>query len=105
MLDFILSSLPFPSAETYFLQPPQGVYGIWGDRITADGSDFDNEMRTHNVTLELYEPISTESPAAHKALQELLDENGIPWQKSDRMWFSEERRLCTTYTFSFSEGR
>lgn len=105
MLEEIIRELPFPVAETYFLQPPGGVHAIYGDRISADGSDFDNEIRTHYITLELYEPLTGQSPSAHAALQEALDSNGIPWNKSERMWFADERLLCTTYTFNYTERR
>ena len=103
VLEDILYKIPFPCAETAFRQPPTGVYGIYGERISADGSDYDNEVADHTVTLELYEPVDAQDPAAHTALRELLDSYGFAWQKDYRMWYNDVQRLCTTYIFSYKE--
>lgn len=105
LLTEILAALPFPTAETYFTQQPSGVFGVYGDKIVADGSDFDNEVRTHFVTLDLCEPLFNPQPSAHDALQSVLDDNGIPWTKSERMLWQDERLFYATYTFNFTERR
>lgn len=103
MIDDILREAGIPGRETLFIDPPGGVFAAWGDEIDADGSDYGNEVHRHHYTLELFEPRDTSGNAAHKALQGVLDVNGIHYRKQARIFYEDLQYFCTTYTFEVVE--
>lgn len=105
MLKTILDALGLPEAETFHVQQPEGAFIAWGLEVDAEGSDYDNELRTYSASLELYEPVEEQAPKAHARLQELLDEYGLPWKKAERVYILELRLLMTSYTFEYTERR
>jgi len=50
LMDDILREAGIPGRETLYIDTPGGCYVSWGDEITADGSDFCNEVYTHRYT-------------------------------------------------------
>lgn len=103
LIEEILSEAGIPAAETLFLEPPDGVFAVWGDEVEAEGSDFRNEVATHNYTLEVYEPRDAQSPKAHRSLQEILNINGIEFHKGARIFYQDIQYFCTTYSFGVVE--
>lgn len=104
-VDSLLLEAEIPGGETFFPSQPSQTYAAWGVEISADGSDFDNELRRYQVTLELYELMDVPDPAAHKRLQTVLDEYGLPWHKEPRMVELTLRLYFTTYTFEYVTRR
>lgn len=103
--DAILEAAGIPGGETYWPEQPDETFAAWGEEIEADGSDYDNELRTHNVTIELYELMDDPSPEAHTALQAALDAAGAPWRKQAREVDLTLRLFMTIYTYSFLSRR
>lgn len=91
--------------ETVYLQAPAHTHACWGDRITADGSDYGNEIRTHDYTLELYELPDAPDPDAHARLCDVLDAEGIAWTKEPRVYLLDTQLFMTTYSFRCTERR
>lgn len=105
MIEEILEESGIESAETYFLQQPQGTFLTWGDTITVDGSDYDNEIYSHDVVFELFETPDAPDPAAHERLQAAMNAVPVRWTKEPRVWLQDVQLFMTTYTFSFQERR
>ena len=105
MIEELLTMAEIRHAETCFLQDPGEPHAVWHDAITADGSDFGNEVYRHRYTVELCEPYAAQSPEAHAALRQVLDDNGIPWTKGIRMFYTDLQYFVTKYDFEYTERR
>lgn len=103
LIDDILREAELPGQETMYIDPPGGVFCAWSDEIEADGSDFCNEVAEHNYTVELFEPRDAQRPDKHRALQGVLNNNGIPYHKSERIFYEDIQYFITTYTFGVVE--
>jgi hypothetical protein len=102
MLSDITTATGIPFRETQWVgKPPAETYGIWMDDVTADGSDFENRIFTHDTTLELYEP--KPDPEAEKSLEDWLNARGLKWTKQARYWITEALRYQVVYDFSYTE--
>ena len=87
-------------------QKPLGTpYGVYMDEVEAGGADGVNCLRTHNLTLEVYSPTANDADAIETAVEDALDERGIPWTKQGRYWLPEEQRYQEIYEFSYNEKR
>ena len=104
-VDLLLAAAKIPGGETLILSQPEETYAAWGEEIYADGSDYDNELRKHEVIIELYELMDTPDPAAHKRLQAALDQFGLSWHKAPRVIELTSRLFLTTYTFEYVTRR
>ena len=104
-VDRLLAEADILGGETFFSSQPIKTYAAWGEEISADGSDFDNELRRHNITIELYELMDAPDPAAHERLQAVLDEHALPWRKSQRLIELSLRLYFTTYEFEYLTRR
>lgn len=104
-VDELLREAEIPGGETFFAEQPEETYAAWGDEISAEGSDYDNELRRHEITLELYELMDAPDPEAHQRLQDALDSYGLPWHKEPRMVELTLRLYFTTYTFEYVTRR
>ena len=92
----------FPAAKR-FISTPRAA--SWGDEITADGSDFCNELYTHRYTAYLFQPRDAADDSAREALQSVLDANGIRFTRQPRIFYEDLQLFCTTYTFDVVERR
>lgn len=103
--DEILTAAGIPGGETYWPEQPRKTFSAWGEEIEADGSDYDNKIRTHNITIELYELMDAPDPQAHTALQDALDDEALRWRKQPREVDLTLRLYMTIYTYSFLTRR
>lgn len=104
-VDALLQEAEILGGETFFPEQPVKTYAAWGDEIDASGSDIDNELRRHEVTIELYELMDVPDPDAHARLQAVMDRYGLPWHKEPRMVELTLRLYFTTYTFEYVTRR
>lgn len=103
--DTILASAGIVGGETYWTMQPSQTFAAWGDETNAGGSDFDNEIRSHEITIELYELMDSPDPNAHKSLQAALDACGLSWRKRPREVDIQLRLYMTIYTYHYTERR
>ena len=107
MIKNILTAAGFIENETFrrsrFLQPPAGTYAVYMDDVETDGPDGLNRIKTHNYTVELYEP--TPDDAAEAAIEAALDSAGMRWTKQDRYWLQDEQLYQVVYDFIYIEKR
>ncbi len=107
----ILSAAEIQHAETLFPRgQPEGVFAVYGDRISADGSDERLSLLEHDVTVELYEPAEWAGREERDRLIDVLDEyyeDGLvqSWDCEMRVWLEDVRLFLTTYHFSYLERR
>jgi len=102
-VDQILEKAEIPGGETYWPEQPDGTFAAWGETVTADGSDYGNELQHHDIELELYEPMDQEDYEARRRLQKTLNSEKLHWRKEPRVLDLQLRLLMTTYTFSYTE--
>lgn len=103
MIDTILSAAGIPAKAARYADPPKHTYAVYFDDVTADGADGRNLIRTHSVTVELYEP--KRDAAAEAAIEAELDAQGIPWTKQAAYWLSSVQRYQVVYEFDYYEKR
>lgn len=104
MLTKITTATAIPFRETQWVgKPPAETYGILLDEVTAEGSDFENRIFTHDTTLELYEP--KQDPEAEQAVEAWLNAEGHKWTKQSRYWLTESQRYQVIYEFSYIEKK
>lgn len=107
MIKNILTAAGLVEYETFrrsrFPAPPAGSYAVYFDDVETDGSDFENLLKIHNYTVELYE--SAPDDALEEAIEAALDAQGIRWTKQDRYWLQEEQRYQVIYEFEYIEKR
>lgn len=99
MIKKILTPTGIPYKETMFSRAPAKTYAVYFDDVDADGSDHDNQIFTHNITVELYEP--KPDPAAESAIEAELNARGLKWTKQSRYWIADAQRYQVIYEFTY----
>lgn len=100
MTEEVLKAAGVPFQPARYPNPPAELtYAVYFDDVTADGADLSNDIFTHDVTVELYEP--EQDPAAEAAVEAQLNARGIPWTKQARYWLESIQRYQTVYEFSY----
>lgn len=103
MVNTILKTAGVTYRQTRFQQPPRGTYAVYMDDVTTDGPDGLNLIKTHDITVELYEP--TPDDATEEALEAAMDAAGVRWTKQDRLWLQDVQRYQTIYEFTYYTKR
>lgn len=91
--------------ESRHQKPLSTPYGVYMDAVEAGGADGVNCLRLHEYTLEVYSPTANDADEIETAIEDALDERGIPWTKQGRYWLTEEQRYQEIYEFSHIEKR
>jgi len=110
MVDKILTAAQIEHAETVFIEQPEGVFAVYGDRITADGSDERLHFLQHDVVVELYEPAQwvgrEERERLISALNQAYKDGRIEaWECEVRIWLQDMQLFMTTFNFSYYTRR
>lgn len=110
MVNKILGAAGIPHAETLFLQQPEGVFAVWGDKIESSGSDDSLDLLYHEVLVELYEPAEHDGREERAALIAALDDAYQrcvigKWDCDMRIWLDDVRLFMTSFHFSYTERR
>jgi hypothetical protein len=58
---------------------------------------------THDVMVELYEPVT--DPDSEARLEAQLNARGLQWTKQDRYWLQNVQRYQVIYEFNYNEKR
>ena len=87
--------------ETRFLKPPKTTYAVFMDSFTRRGADGLNLIKEHDYTIELYSYAPDSNAEAN--IEKILDDLGIEYEKSDRVWIQEEQLYEVVYTFDYIE--
>ena len=74
---------------------------MYTDDVSTDGPDGIPALRTHALTLELYE--AAPDDAAEATVETALAARGLQWDKQDRYWLQDEQRYQVVYEFEFTE--
>lgn len=108
MINDILTAAGVLYQHGRFLRMPAETHAIVFDDITSSGADRVPTLRagaprilTHDVTVELYEPIPDDEK--EEAIEAELDAAGVEWTKQDRYWIAEAQRYQVIYEFSYTE--
>ena len=108
MINDILTAAGVLHQPGRFLRIPDETYAIVFDDITSSGADRVPSLRTgapriltHDVTVELYEPIPDDEK--EEAIEAELDAAGVEWTKQDRYWIAEAQRYQVIYELSYTE--
>ena len=104
MVDKILTGAGFVLNKTYketrFLSPPKDTsYAVYSKAIESRGSDFKNEIKDIDISIELYE--YSPDPEAEARIEAQLDSYGIEYTKQPRYWISAEQLYQVIYDFSY----
>lgn len=100
MINTILKATGIPFKETMFPRAvPDKTYAVYMDDVEVDGSDYENLMQTHSITIELYEP--KPDPKAEQTLEGQLNARGIKWAKQSRYWIPDAQRYQVIYEFTY----
>lgn len=101
-LDVILDKAGIQHRQVVFRKPPRSTYAVTFDDVSNEESaDLVNNIRTHDVRIELYE--YTRDNDARTALEAVFDTEGIKWERTEAVWLSTEQMYETDYTFTFYE--
>lgn len=103
MITQILTDAGVEFRRSRFPQPPAGTYAVYTDDVSADGADHVNCIRTHNITVELYELVPDDN--AEAGVESAIDARGIHWDKHDRYWLQDVQRYQVVYEFTYIEKR
>lgn len=104
MVDTILTAAGVQYRRGRFLRPPKGTYAVYTDDKSTDGSDGAEALVvTHDVTVELYEPLPDDKTEA--AIEEAITAAGLLWTKQDRYWLDSEQLYQIVYEFTYYEKR
>ena len=87
--------------ETRFLKPPKTTYAVFMDSFTRRGADNFNLIKEHDYTIELY--CYAPDPEAEARIEKSLDDLGIEYEKTERLWIQEEQLYEVVYTFNSIE--
>lgn len=87
--------------ETRFLKPPKSTYAVYMDSFTGRGADGLNLIKDHSYTIELY--CYAPDPEAEKNIENSLDDLGLEYSKSERIWIESEQLYQVVYDFNFIE--
>ena len=100
MINSILKATGIPFKETMFPRAvPDKTYAVYMDDVEVGGSDYENLVQTHNITVELYEPKA--DPNAEAAIEAQLNANGLHYSKQARYWIPEAQRFQVIYEFTY----
>lgn len=100
MIKDILKATGLPFEETMFLRAvPAKTYAVYMDDVETDGSDLENLLYYHNITVELYEPKA--DPKAEADLEAQLNKRGLKWTKQARYWIPDAQRFQVIYEFTY----
>ena len=100
MIISILKATGIPFKETMFPRVvPDKTYAVYMDDVEVDGSDYENLVQTHNITVELYEPKA--DPKAEAAIEAQLNAAGLHYSKQARYWIPEAQRYQVIYEFTY----
>jgi hypothetical protein len=105
MINEIAKAAGLELREARHPKPLSMSYGVYMDEVEAGGADGVNCLRTHNYTLEVYSPTAKEADDIEAAIEDALDERGIPWTKQGRYWLAEAQRYQEIYEFTHIEKR
>lgn len=103
MIDEILKDIDIPYKECQFRKAPKSTYAVYSDSFKNVGADGINNLREHDITIELYE--YEPQPAVEKAIENNMDTLGIPFVKQERYWLESEQLYQVIYEFSYYEKR
>lgn len=109
MTDEILTAADVLHRRGRFLRMPTETHAVWFDDITTDSADRIPTIpqaglprtRTHNVTIEVYEP--SPDDRTETDIEAELDARGIEWTKQDRYWVADAQRYQVVYEFTYIE--
>lgn len=87
--------------ETKFLKPPRETYAVYHDSFERRGADNSNLITEHDYTIELYS--TKPDQGAEFKIEQMLDNNGLEFDKDERYWIPEEQLYQVIYTFTFIE--
>lgn len=104
MINAILTAAGVEYAQGRFIQMPAGPHAVYFDDIEVDAADEGKAgVCTHNVTVEVYEPIPDD--ALEAAIEAELDARSISWTKQDRYWLKDLQRYQVIYEFTYHTKR
>lgn len=104
VVDEILKEAKVPYRRSrYTAKTLPATYAVYTDDRETDGPDNKNWLVNHQITIELYE--SAPDPDAESAIENALDDRGIPYEVQDRYWLQEEQRYQVIYEFNYIEKR
>lgn len=105
MVKKILTVAGFVEGETFketrFISPPKTTYAVYTDSFTGRGADNINLIKEHDYSIELYS--YNLDPDAETRIEEMLNNLGIEFDKSERYWLESEQLYEVVYTFNFIE--
>lgn len=87
--------------ETRFLTPPKVTYCVYFDSYDRRGSDDQNLLKEHSVSIELY-AYKPDSKSEAK-IESVLDALGIEYEKTERFWLETEQLYQTIFNFDYIE--
>lgn len=104
MVNEILTGAGFVEGVTYnetqFKQPPKdSSYAVYLDNWTVRGSDNQNLIIEHAVSLELYEYYK--DPESEAKIEAEFNRRGIEFDKQARYWIQEEQLYQVVYDFNY----
>lgn len=108
MVKEILTAAGIEHRQGRFLRIPEGTYAAYFDDVEVDAADRVTpsttaglpRIKTHNITVEVYEPKPDDD--AEAAIERELDARGLSWTKEDRYWLSDVQRYQVVYEFSYT---
>lgn len=105
MVKDILNRAGFVEGETFketrFLRPPKDTYCVYFDSYDRRGSDDKNLLKEHSISIELY--AYKFDYQSEENLENVLDELGIEYEKSERYWLESEQLYQTIFNFEYIE--
>lgn len=104
LAEICLKEAGITNRPVVFRKVPSTTFAVTFDSVdNINSSDLENDVRTHSITVELYEhsPDATSRPAFESA----MDSRGIKWERSDTTWLVDEQLYETIYTFDYYEKR
>ena len=106
MINDILTAAGVLYQHGRFLRMPAETHAIVFDDITSSGADRvpslsakSPRILTHDVTVELYEPIPDD--VKEEAIEAELNAAGVEWTKQDRYWIAEAQRYQVIYELTY----
>lgn len=97
-----------PARAGGYTSPPPFPHISYFDRREVSGDDFHNRLCSHEVQLELYNDGEADDPRGsiaktEKAVEAILDAEGIHYLKKPAAYLKSERTWETIYIFEFLE--
>lgn len=108
MVKEILTAAGVPHRQGRFVRMPEGTYAAYFDDVEVDAADRVTlptaavlpSIKTHNITVEVYEPKPDDD--AEAAIERELNARGLSWSKEDRYWLSDVQRYQVVYEFEYT---